>query len=53
MTKLDIRSRDIDDVQVMDNFSFITVPFDKANEILKSFTTKHGKALVTRAREKN
>ena len=35
--KTRIDQRKIDDVQVMDNYSFITVPFREAEEILKVF----------------
>ncbi len=35
-----INSRDITDVQVMDNFSFITVPFEHAETLIKAFKAK-------------
>jgi len=34
----------------MDRFSFITVPFDKAEKIVVSFKEKGGKPLITHAR---
>lgn len=35
--KVNINFKDIDRIQVMDNFSFITVPLDKAEEIIHIF----------------
>jgi len=49
MGKVDIKPRDIGDVQVMDKFSFITVPFDKAEEIVLSFKDSGKKQLFTHA----
>ena len=49
MGKVDIKPRDIGDVQVMDKFSFITVPFDKAEEIVLSFKDNGKKQLITHA----
>ncbi len=49
MGKVDIKPRDIGDVQVMDKFSFITVPFDKAEEIVLSFKDSGKKQLITHA----
>jgi len=50
--KVSIKGKDIRDVQVMDNFSFITVPFDKAEKIIMSFKGKHQKPLITHAKNK-
>ncbi len=47
--------RKIDDVRVLDNFSFFAVPFEDAERVLKSFQNKSAdgkRALVTRAKEK-
>jgi ATP-dependent RNA helicase DeaD len=35
-----MRSRDITDIQVMDNFSFVTVPFEYADPLIKAFKAK-------------
>lgn len=49
--RVNIQSRDIDDIRVMDNFSFITVPFDKAEEIISSFKQKGKKPVFSHAKE--
>jgi len=51
-SKVSIKGKDIRDVQVMDNFSFITVPFDKAEKIIKNFRGKDKKPLITHAKGK-
>ena len=43
----------ISDVQVMDKFSFVTVPFEKANKIVSSFKEKGCKPLITMAKGVN
>ena len=50
-----VKPKDITDIQVMDNFSFITVPFENAEAIIKAFKVmKNGKKpLVMHARGKN
>ena len=50
-----IRGRDIDDVAVLDEFSFITVPYQEATRLLDVFRseTVDGKPLVTKAKERN
>jgi ATP-dependent RNA helicase DeaD len=50
--RVSINPRKIDDVQVMENFSFITVPFEQAEEIVKSFMEKGKKPLITHAKAK-
>jgi ATP-dependent RNA helicase DeaD len=40
MRTIKINAREITDVQVMDNFSFITVPFEHAEPIIKAFKVK-------------
>jgi ATP-dependent RNA helicase DeaD len=52
---VDIKARDITDVQVMDNFSFLTVPFESAEAIIKAFKAgkKGQKPLVMHARGKD
>jgi len=49
MSKVSVRSKQISDIQVMDKFSFITVPFDKAEKIIGSFKEKGHKPLITHA----
>ena len=50
-----VKPKDITDIQVMDNFSFITVPFENTEAIIKAFKImKNGKKpLVMHARGKN
>ncbi len=50
--KVSIKPRQIRDIQVMDNFSFITVPFDKAEKIIMGFKGKNRKPLITHAKKK-
>jgi len=52
MSRVSIKSKDIRDILVMDKFSFITVPFDKAEKIVVSFKDKGQKPLITHARKK-
>jgi len=49
MGKVTIKPREIGDIQVMDKFSFITVPFDKAEEIVLSFKDSGKRQLITHA----
>lgn len=51
MDKAGVNSRDISDMQVLDNFSFITVPFEKAEKIIASFKQKGKKPLITHAKK--
>ena len=53
MSKVTIKSKQISDVQVLDKFSFITVPFEKAEDIVMSFKQKGKKPLITHAKKKN
>lgn len=48
-----VRAGVIDDVKVMESFSFLTVPFEEAEIILKSFNSKDGenKAVIQRAND--
>jgi ATP-dependent RNA helicase DeaD len=50
MSRVSIKSRQIKDVQVMEKFSFVTVPFDKAEKIVVSFKQKGKKPLITHAK---
>ena len=51
MSKVKVKNREISDIQVMDNFSFITVPFDKAEKIMTSFKEKGQKSLISHAKK--
>jgi len=51
-SKVSIKGKDIRDVQVMDNFSFITVPFDKAEKIIMNFRGRDKKPIITHAKKK-
>ena len=54
VTEAGIQSRNIDDVRVMDDFSFVTVPYLDAEHILQVFKQKKsgGKSLISKAKEK-
>lgn len=49
-----VSQRHIDDVKVLDNFSFFAVPFEDAEKVLHIFQQKSGgkKSLVSRAKKK-
>ncbi len=49
--KVSIKSKQINDVQVMDKFSFITVPFEKAEEIVQRFKEKGQRPIFTHAKK--
>lgn len=51
-SRVRIESREISDIEVLDKFSFVTVPFAYAEEVLKSFKVRGRKPLITRARAK-
>ncbi len=48
-----VRDRDLMDIQVMDDYSFINAPYDTAEHILEVFRDRKydGKTIITRARE--
>jgi len=50
--RVSIKSRHISDIQIMDKFSFITVPFEKAEKIVVSFKEKGRKPLITHAKKR-
>jgi len=52
MSRVSVQSKQIKDVQVMEKFSFITVPFDKAEKIVVSFRQKGQKPLISHAKSK-
>ena len=48
-----VSQRLIDDVKVMDSFSFFAVPFETAEKVLQTFQKQSGgKSLVSRAKKK-
>lgn len=50
----DIQDKDISDIVVLEEFSFITCPFEVAEHILYIFRQKSsGKPLVKKARERD
>jgi ATP-dependent RNA helicase DeaD len=51
-SRTSVKSKEISDVMLMDKFSFITVPFDKAEKIIASFKDDGHKPLITRAKGK-
>ncbi len=51
MGKVSIKNRDINDIQIMPNFSFVTVPFAKAKKIVVRFRQKGGRSLITHAKK--
>jgi len=52
MSKVSIKSQHIRDIQVMENFSFITVPFEKAEKIVASFKKTGQKPLISHAKKR-
>ncbi len=50
--RVDIEPRQIKDIAILDNFSFMTVPFELAEEIIHSFHKKGKKPLITEAKKK-
>ena len=52
MSKAPIKSKHISDIQVMDKFSFITVPFDDAEKIVVSFKEKGRRSLISHAKKR-
>jgi len=51
-SRVSIKSKHISDIQIMDKFSFITVPFEKAEKIVVSFKEKGRKSLITHAKKR-
>jgi ATP-dependent RNA helicase DeaD len=50
-SRVPIKAKDIHDIQVMDKFSFISVPFAKAEKIVISFKKMGPKPLITHFRK--
>jgi ATP-dependent RNA helicase DeaD len=51
MSRVSVKPKHIRDILVMDKFSFITVPFDKAEKIVVSFKEKGRRPLITHAKK--
>ena len=51
MGRISIKSKEIRDIRIMDNFSFITVPFDKAEKIIASFKERGKRPLISHAKK--
>ncbi|MBF0451559.1 MAG: DEAD/DEAH box helicase [Candidatus Magnetomorum sp.] len=51
MSRVPVKSKQIRDIQVMDKFTFLTVPVDKAEKIVVSFHEKGQKPLITHAKK--
>ena len=51
MSRVSVKPRQIRNIQVMDKFSFVTVPFGKAEKIVSSFKEKGRKPLISHVRE--
>ena len=51
LSRVSVKPKHISDIQVMDKFSFITVPFEKAEKIVVSFKEKGQKPLISHARK--
>ncbi|MBN1256147.1 MAG: DEAD/DEAH box helicase [Planctomycetes bacterium] len=47
ISRVPIKAKNISDIQIMDKFSFLTVPFTKAEQIVVSFKEKGSRPLVT------
>ncbi|RLA07146.1 MAG: ATP-dependent helicase [Gammaproteobacteria bacterium] len=45
--KVDIKNHQINDIEVLDKFSFMSVPFSKAEQIIKKFKQNGKKSIVT------
>ncbi len=51
MSRVSVKAKHISDIQVMEKFSFITVPFNDAEKIVVSFKEKGQKPLISHARK--
>jgi len=51
-SRVSIKGKELSDIQVMDKFSFITVPFAKAEKIVVSFKGKGQRPLITHVKKK-
>jgi len=46
-----MKAKDISDIQIMDSFSFMTVPFEMAEKIVVSFKKKRGRPLISHVKK--
>lgn len=51
-SRVSVKSKYISDIQIMDKFSFITVPFEKAEKIVVSFKKKGHRPLISHAKKR-
>ena len=49
--RVSIKYKQIRDIQIMDNFSFISVPFEKAEEIVANFKEEGKRPIITHAKK--
>ncbi len=49
-SRVAIKPKQINDIQVLDKFSFVTVPFNMAEQIVGSFRQRGGRPLITHAK---
>ena len=52
LSRVPMKGSLLGDIQVMDKFSFIAVPFDKAEQIIASFKEKGRRPLITHVKKK-
>ena len=52
LKRVPMKGHQIGDIQVMDKFSFIAVPFDKAEQVIASFKEKGRRPLITHVKKK-
>jgi ATP-dependent RNA helicase DeaD len=48
-----VRPKDIQDIKVLEDFSFITLPFLEAEVVIDAFKNKPGRSLVSKAKDDN
>ncbi|MBT3216059.1 MAG: DEAD/DEAH box helicase [Candidatus Marinimicrobia bacterium] len=51
LSKVSMKAKDISDIQIMDSFSFMTVPFEMAEKIVVSFKKKRGRPLISHVKK--
>ena len=47
-----IQDKDIKGVRLLEDFSFVTLPFEEAELVLHIFNKKPGRSIVSKARER-
>ncbi|MHC4886172.1 MAG: DEAD/DEAH box helicase [Planctomycetota bacterium] len=52
LTKVPMKAKHISDIQIMDTFSFMSVPFSKAERIIASFKERGKKPLIPHVKKK-